>query len=414
MNKESIDEMEQIQKGLEEFLEKEVKGYHGEEESSQEPQNEAEEYGKEPPYQAPRYAKEPQYEAEKYTETDRQRYQETVKREDSSMNDKGSVERGKKKKKRKSLFRRLFTFLLVLCVIIGGLGYFAVGLFYGKLNYERIDSVAASPMKEEGVTNILLIGNDSRSEGEDGRSDAMILLSISNKTKKIYMTSLLRDMYVEIPGYKDNRLNAAYAYGGPELLMETLEKNLDITVNRYVLVNFQAFANLVDAVGGVDLELTNDEVIYVNGYLVEYNILEGRAEGTDYLDASLSGMIHLNGPQALAYCRNRYLGTDFGRTERQRKVLTAVIKNAPKALVTNPKGLVDGLLPNLTTNLTQAECYALSFQAAKALTYEIVPASIPIEGSYSNATIRQMSVLQVDFEKNKAYIRENIYGKAAE
>lgn len=438
MNKESIDEMEQIQKGLEEFLEKEVKGYHGEGESSQEPQYEAEEYGKEPPYQAQRYvqepqyeaekhgkeptyqtkryAQEPQYEAEKYTETDRQRYQETVKGEDSSMNDKGSAERGrkKKKKKRKSLFRRLFTFLLVLCVIIGGLGYFAVGLFYGKLNYERIDSVAASPMKEEGVTNILLIGNDSRSEGEDGRSDAMILLSISNKTKKIYMTSLLRDMYVEIPGYKDNRLNAAYAYGGPELLMETLEKNLDITVNRYVLVNFQAFANLVDAVGGVDLELTNDEVIYVNGYLVEYNILEGRAEGTDYLDTSLSGMIHLNGPQALAYCRNRYLGTDFGRTERQRKVLTAVIKNAPKALVTNPKGLVDGLLPNLTTNLTQAECYALSLQAAKALTYEIVAASIPIEGSYSNATIRQMSVLQVDFEKNKAYIRENIYGKVAE
>ena len=155
-------------------------------------------------------------------------------------------------------------------------------------------------------------------------------------------------------------------------------------------------------------------MIYVNGYLVEYNILEGRAEGTDYLDTSLSGMIHLNGPQALAYCRNRYLGTDFGRTERQRKVLTAVIKNAPKALVTNPKGLVDGLLPNLTTNLTQAECYALSIQAVKAMTYEIVAASIPIEGSYSNATIRQMSVLQVDFEKNKAYIRENIYGKAAE
>ena len=220
------------------------------------------------------------------------------------------------------------------------------------------------------------------------------------------MTSLLRDMYVEIPGHKDNRLNAAYAYGGPELLMETLEKNLDITVNRYVLVNFQAFANLVDAVGGVDLELTNDEVIYVNGYLVEYNILEGRAEGTDYLDTSLSGMIHLNGPQALAYCRNRYLGTDFGRTERQRKVLTAVIKNAPKALVTNPKGLVDGLLPNLTTNLTQAECYALSLQAVKAMTYEIVAASIPIEGSYSNATIRQMSVLQVDFEGGRGLLKQ--------
>ena len=118
------------------------------------------------------------------------------------------------------------------------------------MNYEPVESVSAQPMKEEGVVNILLIGNDSRENGEDGRSDAMILLSISNKTKKIYMTSLLRDMYVEIPGHDNNRLNAAYSFGGAELLMETVEQNFDITVNRYVLVNFEAFANLVDAVGG--------------------------------------------------------------------------------------------------------------------------------------------------------------------
>ena len=176
------------------------------------------------------------------------------------------------------------------------------------------------------------------------------------------------------------------------------------------MVNFQAFANLVDAVGGVDLELTEKEVEYINGYLVEYNILEGRQEGTDYLATPQSGLIHLNGPQALSYCRNRLIGTDFGRTERQRKVLTALIQKAPAALLTNGSDLINSLLPNLTTNLTEKECRELTLQATKILTYDIVQGSVPIEGSYSNATIREMSVLQVDFEANKEYLRTNIYG----
>ena len=319
-------------------------------------------------------------------------------------------EAGSGRKKKKSGFKRfLIAVALILVFLAAGL-YVLVGKVYAEMNYEEIESVASSPMKEEGVTNILLIGNDSRENGEDGRSDAMILLSISNKTKKIYMTSLLRDMYVEIPGYKDNRLNAAYSYGGAELLMETIEQNFDIHISRYVLVNFEAFANLVDAVGGVDLELTGKEVEYVNGYLVEYNILLGRPEGTDYFDDLSGGMVHLNGPQALAYCRNRYIGTDFGRTERQRKVLTEVIHKLPKGVLTNPKGLIDGLMPNLTTNLTQTECYRLSLMAPKILTYDIIQNSIPIEGTYKDATHRKMSVLEVDFEANKKFLQENLYG----
>ena len=319
--------------------------------------------------------------------------------------------RRRKKKRRKSRLRRLLIGLLLLCLLIGGIWYYAVGRIYAKMTYHEIESLVNEPMKEDGVINILLIGNDSREAGEDGRSDAMILLSISSRTKTIHMMSLLRDMYVDIPGRQGNRLNAAYAFGGPELLMETLEQNLDLEVNRYVLVNFQAFANLVDAVGGVDLELSNEEVQYVNGYLTEYNNLEGRPEGTDYLDFGLSGMIHLNGPQALAYCRIRYIGSDFGRTERQRKVLSEVLHQAPKAVLTNPVGLMNGLLPNLTTNLTESECRVLSLQALSLLRYDIVQSSIPIQGSYSNASIRGMSVLDVDFEANKAFIRQNIYGE---
>ncbi len=330
---------------------------------------------------------------------------------DKDRQEKEMSQKGKKKKSKGAGWKKALVVLAILLFAgMGGL-YAIVGSVYNKMGYEEVQSYSKEPMKESGVINILLIGNDSRENGEDGRSDAMILVSISDKTKTITMTSLLRDMYVEIPGHDGNRLNAAYSYGGPELLMQTIEQNFDIKVHRYALVNFQAFANLVDAVGGVDLELTNEEVNYVNGYLVEYNMLEGKPEGTDYLDTSLSGMIHLNGPQALAYTRNRYIGTDFGRTERQRKVLAAVMKKMPGTLAVNSSELIDGLFPNLTTNLTKNECFRLSLNGSKFLTYELVQQAIPAEGTYSNATIRKMAVLQVDFEANKKILQESIYGK---
>lgn len=323
------------------------------------------------------------------------------------MNDnRNSRKKAKKKKSRLKCF--LVTVILILGMLAAGL-YYVVGRFYAKMNYHGIESVAEAPMRENGVVNILLIGTDSRENGEDGRSDAMILLSVSSRSKKIYMTSLLRDMYVDIPGHDGNRLNAAYAFGGAELLMETVEKNLDITVNRYVLVNFEAFANLVDAVGGVDLVLSQAEIELVNGYLWEYNILTGRPEGTDYMDTTRDGLVHLNGPQALAYSRNRYIGTDFGRTERQRKILAEVFHKAPGAMLTNPRELTDGLLPNLTTNLTQWECYRLSLMAPKLVTYDIEQSGIPLEGTYENASIRGMAVLKVDFGLNKEHLRKMLF-----
>ena len=323
----------------------------------------------------------------------------------------------KKPKKRKSYLKRLKRFLLITAVVFLLLGiclYRLVGVVYSKLNYREIASVSDRPLQEDGVVNILLIGNDSRENGDDGRSDAMILLSISKKTKTIYMTSLLRDMYVEIPGRSGNRLNAAYSFGGAELLMETIEQNFDIPVNRCVQVNFEAFANLVDAVDGVDLELSTEEIEYVNGYLVEYNMLTDRPQGTDNMDPAASGMVHLNGPQALAYCRNRYIGTDFGRTERQRKVLAEVIKKIPGTVVTNGSELFEGLMPNLTTNLTRMECFRLSLMVGRFIAFDIVSDSIPQTGTYKNASIRGMSVLEVDFDANKKYLREKLYGEKSQ
>ncbi len=323
---------------------------------------------------------------------------------------KGTGMKRYEKRRRKSGFKMVIIFLLVFLLVLLGGWYYIVGRLYGKMHYQEAEGYGDQPWKKDGVVNILLIGNDSRENGEDGRSDAMILLSISDKTKSIYMTSILRDIYVDIPGHDGNRLNAAYAFGGPKLLMETIEQNFDIDVNRYVLVNFEAFAALVDAVNGVDLELSAQEIEYVNAYLVEYNILTNRAEGTDYMDTGASGMVHLNGPQALAYSRNRYMGTDFGRTERQRKVLGAVIEKLPTAVLAGPEKIVDGILPNLTTNLTKKECFLLSLQAGKFLLYENSQGSIPLEGSYRPVEIRGMSVLEIDFEQNKDWLNEHIIG----
>ena len=498
MSRENGNEMEQIQKNLERFLDREVekyeKGeagyrddvdmdeaeyeeeslyedeaeydeeseygdeeeydgepeYEDEEEYEEEPEYDDEgEYDGEPEYEDEREDDEPDYDEELYDEEEeplyeeeryggrrpgRRRYDEPERavRKDKGREkpkkekpkkekrkreeDKHAVMSRDKKKngKKKSRGKKVLTVLAVLLVLFGAVWYLAIGSIYGKMRYSRVETLAGEPLKENGVVNILLIGSDSRTEGDDGRSDAMILLSVSSKTRTIHMTSLLRDMYVDIPGRDGNRLNAAYSFGGPELLLETVKQNLGIEVNRYAVVNFQAFANLVDAVNGVDLELTNEEVKWVNAYLNEYNELRGMPMETDYLDTSLSGMIHLNGAQSLAYSRNRFIGTDFGRTERQRKVLSAVMKKLPAALVTNPNGLINGLFPNLTTNLTQTECLRLSLMGGKLLTYDIVQESIPLEGTYSSVTIRGMDVLQVDFDRNRAYLQEQLYGKKAQ
>ncbi len=315
-------------------------------------------------------------------------------------------------KKKSHLFRNFIVLILLLiAILLGGL-YAGVGYVYSKMHYNEIASVKSESPYEGGVINVLMIGNDSRTGDDDGRSDAMILVSMSSVTHEILFTSVLRDVYVDIPGHGKNRLNAAYSYGGPELLMETIEQNFGIKVNRYVSVNFEAFATLVDAVGGVDLNLTNEEVQWVNAYLNEYNMLRGVDMTTDYMDTSASGWLHLNGAQALAYSRIRYIGTDFERTNRQRKVINDVIDKLPNAMMTNGPQVIENVCSELTTNMTQNECYFLVLQAWKFKLYGRDSGSIPLEGTWSDYTTDSgMMVLKIDFDANKQYLQEKLYIK---
>ena len=168
------------------------------------------------------------------------------------------------------------------------------------------------PEEKPKTINILLIGQDSRSRTGRSLSDAMILVTINKQTKTITLTSLMRDLYVQIPGYYNNRLNYTYGWGGFDLLDRTLENNFGVRVDGNLEVNFYRFAQLIDILGGVDLELRNDEAAWIN-------------RDTGY-EGLVGGLQHLNGEQALGYSRIRSLDgdADFSRTARQRKVLTAL------------------------------------------------------------------------------------------
>ncbi len=268
----------------------------------------------------------------------------------------------------------------------------------------------AATISDDNVINILLIGIDSRRDNDSGRSDSMILFSINNKSKKITITSIMRDIYVSIPGVKNNRINTAYAYGRASLLLKTIKQNFNIAIDKYASVNFYSYMDIVDAVGSLDLEITADEIYVMNEHIIEMNQLKGLDVKTDIIPVSESGLYSLNGKQALAYARLRRVGNaDFARTERQRKILLQTFEKIKTLGITDMTGLLDTLLPKVTTNLTSSDCLLLLTGAVKYLNYNVETLRIPIDNSYTGLRIDGMSVLGIDFEANINALKEKIY-----
>ena len=259
----------------------------------------------------------------------------------------------------------------------------------------------------EDVYNILLIGSDTRESGEVGRSDAMILVSINQKTETIYLTSFLRDCYVNIPGYGNTRLNHAFAYGGPDLLEKTLEQNFKIHVDRYVAVDFFSFMDVIDTLGGVYINVTEDEQKVTNNYIWSMNKLMGEEWSNDYLWSS--GWQKLNGKQALCYARNRYTGNDYERTARQRTIINQIISGAMQASPATLVDLAQVILPQVTTDMSKSEILAYAANVAAYLGYDIQQQQIPASGTYSGATISGMSVISLDLDANIKYLQGTIY-----
>lgn len=256
------------------------------------------------------------------------------------------------------------------------------------LDPNKIKWDMSGPLGDEHLLNILLVGQDRREGQGRQRSDVMILCSINLEKKDISLISFMRDLYVQIPGYSDNRLNAAYVFGGFPLLKETLYKNFGVTIDGCVEVDFEGFKKSIDAIGGVDVTLSKEEA---NAVGVEYT---GQA-------------VHLNGEKALYYARLRKLDSDFNRTDRQKKILMSAAQKLRKSSVKDLISLVNIILPSLTTDIPTTKIYSLVAKAAPiAATAEIATFTVPSDGTYRNAVIRGMMVLVPELDKVKKVLKE--------
>ena len=309
-------------------------------------------------------------------------------------------------RRRKKKGKGLIIALVIILLLAGG-GFVLVNHYVSKINrVDEIETVAPAdedfetdenegwdvldpndvewgeiaPLMDDDLLNILLVGQDRRPGEGRQRSDTMILCSVNAETKKISMISFLRDLYVQIPGYTDNRMNAAYVFGGFPLLKDTLKKNFGITVDGCFEVDFNGFTALVDSIDGIDMTLTAAEARVVGG---------GTVEGDN----------HLNGELALRYARIRKIDSDFQRTNRQRKVLMACYEKVKRRPMKDLIGLLDQALPYLTTDLTNSQIYTIAgklfslFSNAKIETYHIPP-----DGTYTNLYIRGMAILYPDLK----------------
>lgn len=257
------------------------------------------------------------------------------------------------------------------------------------------------PVKaSDDIINILLIGQDSRS---NSLSDSMILCSINKPAKTINVISFMRDMYVQIPGYYDHKLNTSYALGGMKTLNATLAENFGIHIDGNVEVDFSGFIDVIDVLGGVDVELTSSEASYLNrrGNWDLNNSTAGQWSLRE-------GVNHLTGEQALAYCRIRYIGNgDYGRTERQRKVLFALMEEAKDLSITKLNTLLNEVLPMLTTDLSNSEIvgYALEvFPLFSDLTMSTH--QIPTDDGHYAGFVKEMAVLVPDLDVNRQYLED--------
>ncbi len=247
-----------------------------------------------------------------------------------------------------------------------------------------------------GITNILLIGQDRR-EGEDqARSDSMILCTFHKQSKKMIMTSFLRDLYVDIPGYHANRINAAYAFGGMPLLRRTLEENFNLRIDGVVEVDFAQFSGIVDLLGGVEIDLRQDEANVINQET-------GSSVG--------AGPQLLDGTQALVYSRIRKLDADgdFSRTNRQRKVLNALLHSYRNIQLSDVVPMLTQLLPMITTDMNNGKILLCAMDILPSLPQmEIISQHVPAEGSYQHQSIDGMAVLVADKDAIRAMLRESL------
>lgn len=244
------------------------------------------------------------------------------------------------------------TFLLLMTC-----GIVIVAQKLGKIDYQKIDpkrlSISEEVERQTGVVTFALFGLDSRTGQLDRGtlSDTMIIAVLDRETKEITMSSVYRDTLVQMEDGSYNKANAAYAFGGPQEAISMLNRNFDLNIEDYVSVNFNALVNVIDALGGVDLDVTEDEVPHLNNYQVETS----KVVGQERIPLEHGGMQTLNGVQAVSFARIRIIGGDQQRTERQRRLIQAITDKAQTASLSTINKIIDQVFPQISTSLSLGE-----------------------------------------------------------
>ncbi|WP_129724210.1 LCP family protein [Xylanivirga thermophila] len=262
--------------------------------------------------------------------------------------------------------------------------------------------------KVTGVVNVLLFGLDGREEGQKSRSDSIMIATLDGKHKNIKLTSLMRDMYVPIPEREDNRINAAYAFGGPALAIRTVNEDFDMNIEKYVTVDFFSLEKVIDKLGGVEIEIKDYEINHLNGLIQGLNGLNKNENKAALIESP--GVHRLNGRQAVAYSRIRKVGNaDYERTDRQRRVLEALIKEMTSIEVWELPSVLSTILPEVETNFTANELMKLGYTGLECANNGVKQLRLPYNDTYTSERIRGMSVLVPDLEKNKEILHKFIY-----
>ena len=269
------------------------------------------------------------------------------------------------------------------------------------------DSQAAAAQEtDDGVYSVLLIGSDRREEGWYGNSDAMILISLQEETGRVSMISFMRDLGVDIPGYGTDKLNAAYAAGGSGLLEDTLKSNFDIDVDNYAAVDVYDLIDIIDSLGGIDMEVRDEEIDTLNMYIMSMCPYMGLNEN-DYLLYS-GGYLHLNGMQAVAFCRIRFVGdNDYERTERQRRTLRAMLDSlrscSPQQLI----AFTTAMVTDVDTDVSLPTLLGIVPTLTGTSDFDLTTGRVPFDGLYGSSG----EMLMPSQPDTNQRLRQMIYGE---
>jgi LCP family protein required for cell wall assembly len=310
-------------------------------------------------------------------------------------------------KKKKSKLLAILSFEIIIILLI-----FAGIYLFDKMDKIQFDDSEDSmiqlneEVEIEGYRNIALFGVDSRENAlkKSTHSDTIVIASINNKTKDVKLISIYRDTYVNIPGEGYNKINSAYFKGGYSLALSTINTNFDLDVKEFVTVNFSAIVNAIDLLDGIELDITDSELKYLNGYVRELN----RINKTDVPALKSAGTQIVNGTQATAYARIRYTkGGDFKRAERQRIVIQKIFDKAKSSDISTINSIIDEMFPQVYTNLSTTQILSL---AKDVFSYNIVD-NIGFPYEKDAHTYNKVSyVFPINLQDNVIRLHQFMYG----